>query len=302
MKRARASGWALACALAACAAPTAEEPRSAEAPAAEAAAPLSPERQRLERWKQDSTPGDPRGSFARAAEAEAERRRSEAIARGAAPGASPLEAEMRKQQLEELTSWEGGCFAQEPDFSAQEDWTRHRALTRDDFRETEPSALEAEIPGPVTGEAYVALRLACVVSPRLLEDPSGGYSAELESVRFFALLSRDESWWSPEARANPEWILRHEQLHFDIAELFAAEQNANVGRLRDETRALRSDPDAAAYALRRSLADHLAEQQRAFEEVERRYDRETRHGNDVERQTEWFARVKRGLGAVRAAP
>ena len=263
------------------------------------AAPLSPERQRLERWKQDSTAGDPRGGFARAAEAEAERRRSEALARGVAPQASPLEAEIRAQQLEELTSWEGGCFAEEPDFSAQDDWTRHRTLTRDDFRETEPSEIEAEVDGTLTGEAYVALRLACVVRPRLLESPSGGYSAELESVRFFALLSRDESWWNPRARTNPEWILRHEQVHFDIAELFAAEQNANVERVREETRALRPDPDAAAYALRRSLADYLAAQQRAFEEVERRYDRETQHGSDVERQTEWFARVKRGLGAVR---
>jgi hypothetical protein len=299
MRGARASGWALACALAACAAPTAEAPESAEAPAAEAAAPLSPERQRLERWKEGAEVGDPRDGFARAAEAEAERRRSEALARSAAPQTGALEAEMRGQQLEELTTWEGGCFAQEPDFSAQDDWTRHRALTRDDFRQTEPSALKAEIPGPVTGEAYVALRLACVVHPRLLESPSGGWVAELESVRFFALLSREESWWSPEARTNPEWILRHEQLHFDIAELFAAEQNANAEALREETRALRPDPDAAAYALRRSLADSLAAQQRAFEEVERRYDRETRHGHDVERQTEWFGRVKRGLGAVR---
>lgn len=297
MRSARSSGWALACALAACAAPTAEAPKSAEA-TAEAAPPLSPERQRLERWKQDAAVGDPRDGFARAAEAEAERRRSEALARGAPPQAGALEAEMRGQQLEELTSWEGGCFAEEPDFAAQDDWTRHRTLARDDFRQTEPSALNAEISGPVTGEAYVALRLACVVRPRLLEDPSGGWVAELESVRFFALLSRESSWWNPQARTNAEWILRHEQLHFDIAELFAVEQNASVERLRDETRALRPDPDAAAYALRRSLADALAEQQRAFEEVERRYDRETRHGQDVERQTEWFARVKRGLGAV----
>jgi hypothetical protein len=299
MRGARASGWALACALAACAAPTAEEPKNAEAPAAEAAAPLSPERQRLERWKEDAAVGDPRAGFAQAAEAEAERRRSEALARGVAPQPGALEAEMRGQQLEELTTWESGCFAEEPDFAVQDDWTRHRTLTRADFRETEPSDVKAEIEGPVSGEAYVALRLSCVVRPRLLESPSGGWVAELESVRFFALLSREESWWNPQARTNAEWILRHEQLHFDIAELFAAEQNANVERLRDETRAQRPDPDAAAYALRRGLADYLAEQQRAFEEVERRYDRETRHGQDVERQTEWFGRVKRGLGAVR---
>jgi hypothetical protein len=297
MTAARASRVVLACALAACAGPSEEAPPAAPT---EAAAPLSPERQRLERWKEGNAPADPRGGFARAAEEEMERRRSEAIARGVAPGPDTVEAEMRGQQLEELASWTGGCFAEEPDFAGQEDWTRHRALTRDDFRETEPGEVKSELPGPVTGEAYVALRLACVVRPRVLESPSGSYTAELESVRFFALLSREKSWWSPDARTNAEWILRHEQLHFDIAELFAQEQNASIERVRGQTRAERPDPDGAAYALRRSLADYLAAQQRAFEEVERRYDRETQHGNDVARQTEWFTRVKRGLGAVRA--
>ncbi len=45
---------------------------------------------------------------------------------------------------------------------------------------------------------------------------------------------------------------------------------------------------------------HLTEQNQRFQEIEHRYDRETRHGTDPERQTEWFALVKRGLGAVRA--
>jgi len=299
MDAARVRRVALACALAACAGSS--EPAPPEpAPPAEAAAPLSPERQRLERWKEGGTATDPRGGFARAAEEEAERRRSAALARGAAPGPDTVEAEMHGQQLEELASWAGGCFPEEPDFAGQDDWIRHRAITREDFRENEPSEVKAEVEGPVAAEAYVALRLACVVRPRMAETPSGSYVAELESVRFFALLSRERSWWSEGALTNPAWILRHEQLHFDIAELFAQEQNAGVARLREETRAERPDPDSAAYALRRALADQLAAQQRAFEEIERRYDRETQHGNDVARQTEWFARVKRGLGAVRA--
>jgi hypothetical protein len=301
MKGARAVGFALACALAACAGPAAEPAAPAAAPAAAAAAPLSPERARLERWKQQQDAGDPREGFARAAEAEAERRRSEAIARGPSPGANPLEAEMRAQQLEELSAWTGGCFAHEPDFSVQDDWIRHRRLTRDDFRETEPVEVESEVwmPGATT-EAYVRIALACVVSTRVEEKEGGLFTAELVDVRFFSMLSRDGSWWNPEALTNPEWILRHEQLHFDVAELFAEEQNADVAHVREATREERDDPEAAAYALRAHLARYLAEQQAAFEAVEKRYDRETRHGNDVERQTEWFARVKRGLAAVRS--
>jgi hypothetical protein len=299
MKGARASGFALACALAACAGPAAEPAAQTAAPAA--AAPLSPERARLERWKQQQDAGDPREGFARAAAAEAERRRSEAIARGPSPGASPLEAEMRAQQREELLAWTGGCFAREPDFSVQDDWIRHRRLARDDFRETAPAEVtpEVSLPGATVG-AYVRVALACVVSTRVEESEGGHFTAELADVGFFSMLSRDGSWWNPEALTNPEWILRHEQLHFDVAELFAEEQNTNVAHVREATRQERDDPETAAYALRARLTEYLAEQQRAFEAVERRYDRETRHGNDLARQTEWFARVKRGLAAVRS--
>jgi hypothetical protein len=156
------------------------------------------------------------------------------------------------------------------------------------------------MPGAVA-EAYVAIRLACVVRTRVTENPDATFTAELESARFFSLLSRNESWWNPNARTNPDWILRHEQLHFDVAELFAEEQNANVAHVRVETRAVREDPETAAWALRARLAEYLAAQQEGFHAVELQYDRETLHGNDFERQTEWFARVKRGLGAVRAA-
>jgi len=288
---------ALACALAACASPAPAPPPAAEAPAA---APLSPEQQRFENWKQSGAPADPRAGFAQTAEEEAERRRQAALARGVTPDPDSAAGELRRLQLEELVTWNGGCFPVEPDFAGQDDWIRHRALTRDDFRETEPRHLETEveIPGGVVA-AYVRIRLACVVNTRVSESP-GGFTAEIVDVRFFSMLSRDESWWNPDSGGRPEWILRHEQLHFDVAELFAQEQNANVARVRDATRAQAADAETAAYGLRKQLADYLAAQQSSFHEVEKRYDRETKHGTDLERQTEWFARVKRGLGAVRA--
>jgi hypothetical protein len=79
-------------ALLACAGPAPEtkQPAAAAAPAAEA--PPSPERERFERWKQAQPAADPRPDFARQAEAEAERRRREALEAGAslAPeGAEP---------------------------------------------------------------------------------------------------------------------------------------------------------------------------------------------------------------------
>jgi hypothetical protein len=281
--------WPVLALWLACAGPAAETTGSEEATAAQAP-PLSPERQRLERWKQGAA-GDPREGFARAAESEAERRRSEALARGYAPGASALEAAERARQVEALASFEGGCFASEPDLTVQDDWIAHRALVRDDFRAEAP-------PGAKPGGAHASIRLTCVATLRASES-DGQYTVELGAARFFALLSRDLSWWSVDAGAEPERRLRHQQLHFDIAELFAGELNARAAEIREATRERRPDPDAAAFAFRARLAEQLAAQQRGFEEVARRYDRETMDGNDPARQSEWLARAKRGLAAVR---
>jgi hypothetical protein len=283
MRRAAALLAALLAGCAGAAPPPQPAPEPAP-PEAAAPAPLSPERQRLENWKAENAAGDPRAGFARAAEEEAERRRSDALTRGVTPDA--LDAELRAMQLEELASGGGGCLPQEPDWAAEDDWIRHRSLAREDFRAAAPPT-------------EPAIRLACVATTHAVESPEG-VTVELDGVRFFAVLSRNRSWWNPEAPGNDAWRLRHLQLHFDVAELFAAEENARIDEIRAETRATRPDFDAAAYAFRSRLAERLAAQQHAYEEVDRRYDRETQRGADTVQQTAWFARVKRGLGAVRA--
>ena len=299
----RRQALAFACALSACAGDKAEAPPPAPTAAAAPLPTVSPDRQRFERWKEAGPAADPRADFARRAEAEAERRRSEALGRSVVPGSDGVEAEMQHQRLAELSDWTGGCFAEEPDFAAQNDWIPHRQLVREDFRERgrsdDEKSVVVKIPGTVVG-AYVRVMLACVVRTRVYEGEPGRFTAELEDVRFFSMLSRDGSWWNPESGANPEWVLRHEQLHFDVAELFAAEQNASVERVRQETRQSGTHPEGATRAFRVRLAEYLAAQQKRFEEVEHQYDRETRHGTDFAMQTEWFGRVKRGLGAVRA--
>jgi hypothetical protein len=304
---------ALALGLAGCAgAPPAPAPAPAPAPPAEAAAPLSPERQRFERWKQQDAAEDPREGFARAAETEAERRRREALARGIPSGGDAVEQEMaddvaieRRRMLDALATlgaWgASGCFPEEPDFSSQDDWIRHRTLSRGDFLEETEREVKpvVDVPGTETA-AYVSIALSCVVEVRLEEPRPGHFEASLDGVRYFALLSRRSSWWSPRLRTQGEWILRHEQLHFDLAELVAQELDRNSPALRARVRAEGADPVAAVAALQARWAEHMDAAQRDFDAIEDRYDRETRHGTDFRRQTEWFGRVKRGLAAVRA--
>jgi len=293
---------AFVCALGVAACATSKEreaPAAPPAPPAEAA-PLSPERARFERFKQGAA-ADPRADFAREAEAEAERRRSEALARGVPATPDGVESELVGRQLAESIAGRSGCFEEEPDLRGQDDWIRHRALARGDFLATLAAASAKpgfSIPADEVG-AIVWIRFACVAKSRLDEPEPGRFVVEIEHVSYLALMSRRLSWWNPEV-GDDEWVLRHEQLHFDVAELIAHELTAKAGELRGQIRGVGANPQAAIADFRSRWTEHMREQQESFREIELAYDRETRHGNDHARQTEWFARVKRGLGAVRA--
>lgn len=269
-------------------------------------------RARFERFKTEAEPADPRLAFAREAEAEAERRRQRAL--GSVARVAPHEVELEMEtdaalehaalldRLATLGAWVGsGCFPAEPDLETQDDVIRHRRLTRADFRATEPEAVELAVDmGEGQVGAYVAIAISCVIDVDLEETGPGRFQAALREVRYFALLSRDRSWWNPDSGTDPGWILRHEQLHFDLAELVAGELEGETAGLRDLLRGSGADPDQALADFKRRWARWMEKAQARFDEIETRYDRETLHGTDPERQTEWFARVKRGLGAVRA--
>jgi hypothetical protein len=302
----RAARLALAAALAGCAGPAAEAPpappEAAAAPAAEATTPPAPERARFEAWERANTGADPREGFARAAEAEAERQREAALASGGVPAPlGSVETEMLEDRLRELVLRDGGCLETPPDPSLQDDWITHRALTRADFEAQERQDVESVVDVPDSEfAAYVAIRFVCIAQPRLSEPQPGLFVAEVDDIEYLALLSRRLSWWNPEGLGHDEWILRHEQLHFDVAELFAKELTRSAPARRAQLRGTGANPPAAIEALQEIFSTHMREQRERFERFEVQYDRETRHGTDYPRQTEWYGRVKRGLGAVRS--
>jgi len=308
--RRTAACWLAGLALGCAGAP----PPEPAAPAAEAAtpeAPPSPERARFEAFKAEGT-ADPREAFARRAATEAERRRQRAL--DATPRVAPhaVEREMELDAQHEETAviervaglgvWGASlCFREEPDWSAQSDFIRHRQLTRDDFREEEPREVEAavEVSGTAVG-AYVGIAIVCVIDVRHERLAADRHVVSLRSVRYFPILSRYGSWWNPASDAVREWVLRHEQLHFDVAELVADELETETEALRHELRGAGATPEAALVDFQQRWGRRMEKVQSDFRAIERQYDRETLHGTDFARQTEWFARVKRGLGAVRA--
>lgn len=104
------------------------------------------------------------------------------------------------------------------------------------------------------------------------------------------LVSRVTSTFLPQAswvksayitNRRAETTLRHEQAHFDLSEVLAR-------RLRAELRGLRS-PCGAKDDARAAL---YARYQKEDADMQRRYDRETRHGTDARPQQIWESRIE----------
>jgi len=98
------------------------------------------------------------------------------------------------------------------------------------------------------------------------------------------------SWVKPvvlqDPRENPR-ILRHEQAHFDISEVYAR-------HMRREFAALRS-PCAMKDPQLNALARRMIDEEKA---MQRRYDDETNHSLVIARQNAWEADIARQLTAL----
>ena len=91
----------------------------------------------------------------------------------------------------------------------------------------------------------------------------------------------DSSWYRPE-HAN-DIILSHEQLHFDISELFARRMRQRIARYRFTTR--------AKGEMKRIYESVIRE----MREFQRRYDLETDYSRDAARQAEWNRMIASAL-------
>lgn len=89
--------------------------------------------------------------------------------------------------------------------------------------------------------------------------------------------SRNKSW----GLHRNEYILSHEQGHFDISEIFARKLNKKMI-------AYKFDPDTYKEDLRKIYEEVLNEK----ESMQTRYDEETNHSINKDKQAEWLKVVK----------
>ena len=147
-------------------------------------------------------------------------------------------------------------------------WSASRPLALADFKGR-----------PRPAEAHAALTSATIVAQVACK--SGQFTGHVQ-----AAFDPTTSWWRDPATMTPK-LLRHEQLHFDITEVYAR-------RLRQKLAAVRVPCAQLGSSFERLSKSVYAE----WEKAEEQYDRDTNHGLKPEQQTQWEAQVQQQLAEL----
>ncbi|HEU5168632.1 MAG TPA: DUF922 domain-containing protein [Chitinophagaceae bacterium] len=91
---------------------------------------------------------------------------------------------------------------------------------------------------------------------------------------------KNKSW----GLVKNDWILKHEQGHFDIAEIFARKLNKSVGEYQFNKNTFQKDLDA----IYKSIVDEK-------EKYQQQYDDETDYSRTKTKQEEWFKKIESEL-------
>nr|WP_299066771.1 DUF922 domain-containing protein [uncultured Allomuricauda sp.] len=146
-------------------------------------------------------------------------------------------------------------------------WDSNKRLTWSDFK--------GKIPPAAVPAATTASGLSYKYSANLIH-----HEVELD-FEVNAYFYPNESWYKP--KICDDIILSHEQLHFDIAELFARKMRAKLKRT--------SFSDNVKAEIRKIYMETLKEL-KDFQEL---YDWETNFSRNTEKQLEWNKKIAEAL-------
>lgn len=113
-----------------------------------------------------------------------------------------------------------------------------------------------------------------------LTDDGGDISGSI-----FVVFYCDKSWWNPDFILDE--VLEHEQLHFDICELFGRKLYQEILSLRYTNR-----------LSIRNINRVYSKLEKQYSNYQDKYDQETDHSTNGQQQRNWNKKVKRQLGAM----
>ena len=157
------------------------------------------------------------------------------------------------------------CWSQSPEGDSLE-WSPSRKLTWADFR--------AE---PVRNSETVAST-----------NTSLGVDFHLRNNKLeftiHCLFTKSKSW----GMVKTDYVLQHEQGHFDIAEVFARKLFKQLGEYQFNSRSYKADLD--------KIYNNIVKEKTAMQD---QYDRETDHSRIREKQLEWLKKIDDMLEAYK---
>jgi hypothetical protein len=272
-------------------------------------APAETPAERIERFKRERGAGSdkPFEGFAAQAEQEMERQRQAAIGartveqeQAEASVESRVEArETVQDRLTALGAWGGSmCTEVEPAWNVQEEFIRHRKLRADDFRsERDMSAAAVRVPNAAT-VGFAAILFSCELQPLVQKARDDLFVARIVRVRYYAVLSRKDSWLAEHPESREKFMIGHQQLHFDMADSFADWLNRNRETTLASMQGAGTSPEVAVGRLQLRWGEHMLAVYDDFDRLETAFDRDTKHGAEPEKQTEWSFRMSDGFEAL----
>lgn len=87
-------------------------------------------------------------------------------------------------------------------------WSHDRKLTIDDF--TQMNYIDGNIPANASTGIFMS------------------YSRKMDRYNAVAIFDKKRSGWNPRLIKNPDWVLNHEQRHFDITQFIVSELNKEL--------------------------------------------------------------------------
>ncbi len=206
-----------------------------------------------------------------------------------------IEGDALRRQLTSRKASVPGCVAEKEEVARLPgDLTPWVRLTRADFRAAPPIVADPRI--QLRRMARLAVGLMCAGELEVTELENGRFVASIEGLEWFPVVSRGNSWWSDEARSPDEWVLYHEQVHFDLAEL-EARRMARRPPLREEA----ESAEAASRKLLERWVPHFEGALDRLKQAEQEYDAATDYGREPRKQREWAERTQAELRRLPAA-
>jgi predicted AlkP superfamily phosphohydrolase/phosphomutase len=144
------------------------------------------------------------------------------------------------------------------------DWSTNRRLTWGDF--------QAEPPKTPTAAALTSTTIKV----------DFGYFNETLTYHIHCRFDKSSSW----GRVKNDYVLSHEQGHFDIAEIFARKLNEALGKYRPESQNIPKDVNKIYQDMMKKYYERQDE-----------YDKETNFSMDKKKQEEWLKIIENELTA-----